>query len=101
MKQKLEKGTWDHKKKGRDNKLKRRDRITNWWIHGFVTRKGVKIENVPIIHDYGDVFPKVLLGLPPEREIAFEINLIPRAKPISKAPYRMTPAELRELKTQL
>ncbi|KAL0373921.1 UNVERIFIED_CONTAM: Transposon Ty3-G Gag-Pol polyprotein [Sesamum radiatum] len=40
-------------------------------------------------------------GPPPHREIELEINLIPGAPPISKAPYRMAPAELGELKTQL
>ena len=54
-------------------------------------------EDVPIIREYVDVFPKDLPGLPPEREIRFEIELLPGAAPISKAPYRMAPAELREL----
>ncbi|GJY44313.1 putative nucleotidyltransferase, ribonuclease H [Tanacetum coccineum] len=41
------------------------------------------------------------LGLPPEREVEFTIELIPDAQPISKAPYRMAPVELKELKDQL
>nr|GEW69900.1 retrotransposon protein, putative, Ty3-gypsy subclass [Tanacetum cinerariifolium] len=40
-------------------------------------------------------------GLPPEREVKFTIELIPGAQPISKAPYRMVPVELKELKDQL
>ncbi|WMV37590.1 hypothetical protein MTR67_030975, partial [Solanum verrucosum] len=47
------------------------------------------------------VFPKNLLGLPPEREVEFPIELIPESTPISVIPYRMAPAELRELKSQL
>nr|GFA74409.1 reverse transcriptase [Tanacetum cinerariifolium] len=38
---------------------------------------------------------------PPAREIEFGIELIPGAEPISKAPYRITPVELKELKEQL
>ncbi|GJT16615.1 putative nucleotidyltransferase, ribonuclease H [Tanacetum coccineum] len=46
-------------------------------------------------------FPDELPGLPPAREIEFGIELIPGAEPISKAPYRMAPVELKELKEQL
>ncbi|KAL5551368.1 hypothetical protein UlMin_001544 [Ulmus minor] len=42
-----------------------------------------------------------LPGLPPNREIQFEIELLPGTAPISKAPYRMAPAELKELQAQL
>ena len=59
-------------------------------------------EDVPIIREYVDIFPEELPGLPPEREISFEIELLlPGTAPISKAPYRMAPAELRELQVQL
>ena len=58
-------------------------------------------EGVPIIREYLDIFPQDLPGLPPEREISFEIELLPGAAPVSKAPYRMAPAELRELQVQL
>ncbi|KAL0463318.1 UNVERIFIED_CONTAM: Retrovirus-related Pol polyprotein from transposon [Sesamum latifolium] len=43
----------------------------------------------------------VVTGPPPDREIDFKINLIPRAPPIFKVPYRIAPAELTEFKTQL
>ena len=46
-------------------------------------------------------FPGDIAGLPPNREVEFTIDLIPRTEPISIPPYRMVPAELRELKTQL
>ena len=51
--------------------------------------------------DFPDVFPEELPGLPPVREVEFNIELIPGAEPISKAPYRMAPIELKELKEQL
>src|SRR5262249_34899281 len=50
---------------------------------------------------FPDVFPEELPGLPPEREIEFEIEVLPGTAPISKAPYRMAPLELRELRVQL
>ena len=46
-------------------------------------------------------FPDDIAGLTPEREVEFTIDLIPGTEPISIPPYRMAPAELRELKAQL
>nr|GFC05245.1 putative reverse transcriptase domain-containing protein [Tanacetum cinerariifolium] len=45
----------------------------------------------PIVSEFPDVFPDELPGLPSVREVKFSIELIPRAEPISKAPYRMAP----------
>ncbi|GJX55370.1 hypothetical protein Tco_0285267, partial [Tanacetum coccineum] len=59
------------------------------------------IENLSVVREFVDVFPDELPGLPPAREIEFGIELIPGAEPISKAPYRMAPVELKELKEQL
>ncbi|RVW37560.1 hypothetical protein CK203_073903 [Vitis vinifera] len=61
----------------------------------------LKLEDIPIVRDYPDVFPEDLPGLPPEREVEFTIDLAPGTTPISKAPYRMAPMELKELKIQL
>ncbi|XP_073051196.1 uncharacterized protein [Primulina eburnea] len=61
----------------------------------------LKLEDIPIVREFPDVFPEELSGTVPEREVEFEINLVPGAAPISKAPYRMAPAELKELKEQL
>ncbi|XP_071900882.1 uncharacterized protein [Coffea arabica] len=61
----------------------------------------LRVEDVPIVSEYPDVFPDELVTLPPEREIEFKIDLLPGASPISKTPYRMAPAELKELKLQL
>ena len=51
------------------------------------------------MREFPDVFPENLSGLPPNREIEFSIDLLPGSSPISKAPYRMALAELRELKS--
>ena len=61
----------------------------------------VKPEEVLVVNEFPDVFPEDLPGLPPDREIEFVIDLLPGTAPISKAPYRMAPAELKELKVQL
>ncbi|KAL4013763.1 hypothetical protein IC575_025946 [Cucumis melo] len=51
--------------------------------------------------DYPDVFPEELPGLPPHREVEFAIEFEPGTVPISRAPYRMAPTVLKELKMQL
>ncbi|XP_071926122.1 uncharacterized protein [Coffea arabica] len=61
----------------------------------------VKLEDVPVVREFPDVFPEELKALPPEREVEFKIDLVPGTAPISKTPYRMAPAELKELKIQL
>lgn len=57
--------------------------------------------DIPIVRGFPDVFPEDLPGLPPKRDVDFCIELVPGTAPISKAPYRMAPAELKELKEQL
>nr|GFD34639.1 hypothetical protein [Tanacetum cinerariifolium] len=54
-----------------------------------------------IYHEFPDVFPDELPGIPPVYEVEFNIELILGAEPISKAPYHMAPVELKELKDQL
>ena len=61
----------------------------------------VKPEDVHVVNEFVDVFPKDLPGIPPDREIDFVIDVLPGTAPISKAPYRMAPLELKELKIQL
>nr|AAV31171.1 Putative polyprotein, identical [Solanum tuberosum] len=58
-------------------------------------------QSVPIVREFPEVFPDDLPGIPSEREIEFGIGLIPDTRPISIPPYRMAPAELKELKEQL
>ncbi|KAL0543870.1 hypothetical protein IC582_018975 [Cucumis melo] len=62
---------------------------------------GVSLSSEPVVRDYPDVFPEELPGLPPHREVEFAIEFEPGTVPISRAPYRMAPAELKELKVQL
>jgi hypothetical protein len=59
------------------------------------------VENIPVVCEYPDVFPNELLGMPPDRDIEFAIELQPETAPISKRSYRMPPTELAELKNQL
>jgi hypothetical protein len=59
------------------------------------------VERILVVCEYLDVFPDELLGMPPDRDIEFTIELQPRTAPISKRPYRMPPVELAELKKQL
>ncbi|GAU25208.1 hypothetical protein TSUD_151080 [Trifolium subterraneum] len=62
---------------------------------------GVKLEEIPVISEFSDVFPEDISDLPPEREVEFSIDLVPGTSPISMAPYRMSASELNELKKQL
>ncbi|XP_022858457.1 uncharacterized protein LOC111379330 [Olea europaea var. sylvestris] len=61
----------------------------------------LNLSNVPVAQDFQKVFPDDLSGVQPDHEIEFAIDLIPGTSPISKAPYRMAPTELKELKLQL
>ena len=63
--------------------------------------RGVEIGDIAVVNEYQDVFPEELPGLPPEREVDFGIDLLPGTAPISQAPYRMAPAELKELQAQV
>jgi hypothetical protein len=63
--------------------------------------KGIKLEDIPVVCEYPDVFPDDLSGMRPDRDVEFVIELQPGTAPISKRPYRMPPNELAELKIQL
>ncbi|XP_071923152.1 uncharacterized protein [Coffea arabica] len=58
----------------------------------------VKLENMPVMKEFPDVFPEKLETLSSEREIVFKIDVVLGTTPISKTPYRMAPDELKELK---
>ncbi|GJW28853.1 putative reverse transcriptase domain-containing protein [Tanacetum coccineum] len=62
---------------------------------------GKRIEDVPVVRDFPEVFPEELPGLPPTRQVEFHIELIPGAAPVARAPYRLAPAEMKELAEQL
>ncbi|GKG32869.1 hypothetical protein Tco_0430379, partial [Tanacetum coccineum] len=61
----------------------------------------MRIEDVPIVRDFSDVFPEELPGLPPTRQVEFHIELVPGATPVARVPYRLAPAEMKELAEQL
>ena len=63
----------------------------------FITEDKQKpsLDDIPVVREFPDVFLDDLPGLPPIREVDFTIELIPGTAPISKAPYRMAPAELK------
>jgi hypothetical protein len=56
-------------------------------LHHVVERR---LEDIHVVHEFPDVFPNDLLGMPPERAIEFKIELQPDTAPISKAPYKMS-----------
>ena len=59
------------------------------------------LEVVLVVCEYPDVFTEEFPGMPPDWDIEFIIELIPRTGPIAQKPYRMNPQELEELKKQL
>ena len=61
------------------------------------TGTGTNYPGLHVVEEFPYVFPQELPRLPLDREIEFCIDLIPRAMPISFAPYRMVPVELTEL----
>ncbi|GJW66157.1 putative reverse transcriptase domain-containing protein [Tanacetum coccineum] len=60
-----------------------------------------KLKDILVIRNFPGVFPEDLSGLPPSHEVKFCIDLIPRAMPIVKSPYRLVPTEMQELSNQL
>lgn len=56
------------------------------------------MSNVPIIKEFPDVFPNELTRIPPKKKVEVFIDMLSDTSPIAQSPYRMTPAELTELK---
>jgi hypothetical protein len=61
----------------------------------------LKLEDIHVVREFPDVFPDDLPGMPPERAIEFKIELQLGNAPVAKAPYKMSPVEMKELKIQL
>ncbi|GJS45943.1 putative reverse transcriptase domain-containing protein, partial [Tanacetum coccineum] len=59
--------------------------------------EGKRLEDVPIVRD----FPEDLPGIPPARQVEFQIDLVPGVAPVARAPYRLAPSEMKELAEQL
>ncbi|GKA99648.1 putative reverse transcriptase domain-containing protein, partial [Tanacetum coccineum] len=60
-----------------------------------------QLKDVPIVRDFPEVFPEDLPGTPPTRQVEFQIDLVPGAAPVARAPYRLAPSEMKELAEQL
>nr|GEZ78840.1 hypothetical protein [Tanacetum cinerariifolium]GEZ78851.1 hypothetical protein [Tanacetum cinerariifolium] len=58
-------------------------------------------KDMPVIRDFPEVFPKDLPGLPPPRQVEFQIDLVAGAAHVARAPYRLAPSEMKELSVQL
>ncbi|KAG5540501.1 hypothetical protein RHGRI_020647 [Rhododendron griersonianum] len=79
-----------------------KDKLSGWLASLMLEEEDrMELGLLRIVCEYADVFPDELPGLPPQRELDFTIELQPGTVPISMAPFRMAPAELRELKVQL
>nr|GEX32896.1 putative reverse transcriptase domain-containing protein [Tanacetum cinerariifolium] len=63
--------------------------------------EGKQLEDVPVVRDYPEFFPKDLPGLPPSRPVEFQIDLIPGAALVARAPYRLAPSKMKESSKQL
>ncbi|GKC47021.1 putative reverse transcriptase domain-containing protein, partial [Tanacetum coccineum] len=60
-----------------------------------------RLEDITIVKEFPKVFPKDLPGLPPVRQVEFQIDLIPRTTPVAQEPYRLAPSEMQEQSNQL
>ncbi|GJV83425.1 putative reverse transcriptase domain-containing protein [Tanacetum coccineum] len=60
-----------------------------------------RLEDVPIVRDFPEVFLEDLSGIPPARQVEFQIDLVLGAAPVARAPYRLAPSEMKELAEQL
>jgi hypothetical protein len=72
--------------------------VTTVAVHHTIAQN---LEDIPVACEFPDIFSEDLLGLPPDRDVEFIIQLQPGTAPISRRAYKMTPKELAELKVQL
>nr|GEW32942.1 retrotransposon protein, putative, Ty3-gypsy subclass [Tanacetum cinerariifolium] len=63
--------------------------------------EGKRLEDVLIVRDFPEVFLEDLSGIPPTQQVEFQIDLVPGAAPVARAPYRLVPSEIKELAEQL
>nr|GEY02517.1 putative reverse transcriptase domain-containing protein [Tanacetum cinerariifolium] len=63
--------------------------------------KEKRLEDAPIVRDFPKVFPEDLPGIPPTRQVEFQIDLIPGDVPVARAPYQLALSEMKELSKQL
>nr|GEW30044.1 putative reverse transcriptase domain-containing protein [Tanacetum cinerariifolium] len=60
-----------------------------------------RLEDIPVVRELLKVFPEDIPGLPWVRQVEFQIDLIPEAAPVARAPYKLAPSEMQELSDQL
>ncbi|GJV54649.1 putative nucleotidyltransferase, ribonuclease H [Tanacetum coccineum] len=60
-----------------------------------------RLKDIPVVREFPEIFPKNLPGLPPVLQVEFQIDVIPGAAPVARAPYRLAPSEMQELSNQL
>ncbi|GKE67284.1 hypothetical protein Tco_1521445, partial [Tanacetum coccineum] len=60
-----------------------------------------KLSDIPVVRDFTNVFLEDLMGLPPQRQVEFRIDLVPGATLVAKSPYLLAPSEMQELSEQL
>ncbi|GKC21216.1 hypothetical protein Tco_1023366, partial [Tanacetum coccineum] len=63
--------------------------------------EGKRLKDVPIVRDFPEVFPEDLPGIPPARQVEFQIDLVLGVAPVARAPYRLAPSKMKELAEQL
>nr|GEV64324.1 putative reverse transcriptase domain-containing protein [Tanacetum cinerariifolium] len=63
--------------------------------------EGKRLEDMPIVRDFPEVFPEDFLGIPPPRQVEFQIDLVPGAAPVARVPYRLALSEMKELAKKL
>ncbi|GJR55576.1 putative reverse transcriptase domain-containing protein [Tanacetum coccineum] len=63
--------------------------------------KEKRLEDVSIVQDFPEVFPEDLSGIPPTRQVEFQIDLIPGVAPVARAPYLLALSEMKEFSYQL
>ncbi|XP_035845279.1 uncharacterized protein LOC118491534 [Helianthus annuus] len=86
-----------------DEKLKKKDTGCVAFLAHVVDKetKEPKLEDIPVVKEFPEVFPEDLPGLPPQRQVEFWIDLVLGAAPVAKSPYRLAPSDMHELSTQL
>ncbi|GKE42497.1 reverse transcriptase domain-containing protein, partial [Tanacetum coccineum] len=60
-----------------------------------------RLDDIPVVREFPEVFSKDIPGLPPVRQVEFQIDLIPGTTPVARAPYRLAPSEMQKLSNQL
>nr|GEW73326.1 reverse transcriptase domain-containing protein [Tanacetum cinerariifolium] len=66
-----------------------------------IIRDEKRLKDIPVVKEFPDIFPEDLPGLPLVRQVEFQINLIPKAAPVARTPYRLDPSEMQELSNHL